>query len=193
MTACDDGMSRAAAFVLTLGFAAISYGAEPIVDNEHVKVWDTAVPLSPSPHDFVAVSLTRKGTADFGHEGDVRGKAGSRTIVIELKGLPVGPLANETGYPLAFPRRHAKKLLENGQVVVWDYVWHPGESTPMHFHDKDAVVVFETTGALKATTVDGTSATTEIRFGEVRFNPRGRIHTEALAKGDAHAVITELK
>ncbi len=186
-------MLKAAVCALTLGFAAMTYGAAPIVDNEHVTVWDTAAPLPPSPHDFVAVSLSRKGTADFGHQGDVPGKTGFRTIVIELKGLPVGPLANETGYPPAFPRRHAKKLLENRQVVVWDYVWHPGESTPMHFHDKDAVVVFEATGALKATTPDDKSAVTEINFGEVRFNPRGRIHTEVLANGEAHAVIAELK
>jgi hypothetical protein len=178
---------------LGLSFAAMTQGAAPIVDNEHVKVWDTAVPLPPSPHDFVAVSLSRKGTAVLGHHGDVPGKTGSRTIVIELKDLPVGPLANESGYPLAFPRRHAKKLLENGQVVVWDYAWHPGESTPMHFHDKDAVVVFEATGALKATTPDGKSAVTEVKFGEVRFNPRGRTHKEILADGEAHAVITELK
>src|ERR1700676_4283038 len=115
---------------LGLSFAAMAQGAAPIVDNEHVKVWDTAVPLPPSPPDFVAVSLSRKGTGALGYRGEVRGKTGGRTIVIELKDLPVGPLANETGYPLAFPRRHAKKLLENGQVVVWDYVWHAGDPTP---------------------------------------------------------------
>jgi hypothetical protein len=178
---------------LGLSFAAISHGAEPIVNNEHATVWDTAVPLPPSSHDFVAISLSKKGTATFGHQGDIPGKVGSRTIVIELKDLPVTPLANESGYPLAFPRKHGKKLLENAQVVVWDYVWHPGEPTPMHFHDKDAVVVYEATGALKATTPDGNSAITEIKFGGVRFNPRGRTHTEILASGEAHAVIAELK
>ena len=116
-----------------------------------------------------------------------------RTIVIELKDLPVTPPANETGYPLAFPRKHAKKLLENAQVVVWDYVWNPGEATPMHFHDKDAVVVFEETGALKSTTPDGKSIVAEFKFGDVRFNPHGRSHSEILASGKAHAVITELK
>jgi hypothetical protein len=189
----DRGMYNSILCMLGLAVAALAHGAEPIVDNEHVTVWDAAAPLSPSRHDFVAVSLSGKGTADFGHQGDTPGKTGSRTIVIELKDLPVGPLANETGYPLAFPRKHAKKLLENAQVVVWDYVWHPGEPTPMHFHDKDAVVVFEATGALKATTPDGKSAVTEFKFGEVRFNPRGRTHTETLSSGQAHAVITELK
>jgi hypothetical protein len=42
-------------------------------------------------------------------------------------------------------------------------------------------------------TPDGKSAVAEIKFGEVRFNPRGRTHTEVLSSGEAHAVITELK
>jgi hypothetical protein len=179
--------------MLGLSVAAIAHGAEPILDNEHVTVWDTTVALPPSPHDFVEVSLSRKGTAKFGHQGDRPGKAGSRTIVIELKDLPVTPLANETGYPLAFPRKHARKLLENAQVVVWDSAWHPGESTPMHFHDKDAVVVFEATGALKSTTPDGKGVITEMQFGNVRFGARNRTHSEVLVSGEAHAVITELK
>ena len=179
--------------MLGLSLAAASHGAEPIVDNEHVTIWDTAVALPPSPHDFVEVSLSRRGTASFGHQGDRPGKTGSRTIVIELKDLPVTPLANETGYPLAFPRKRVRKLLDNAQVVVWDYVWHSGEPTPMHFHDKDAVVVFEATGALKSTTPDGKSVINEHQFGNVRFSVRNRTHSEILVSGKAHAVITELK
>jgi hypothetical protein len=179
--------------MLGLSVAAMARGAEPIVDNEHVTVWDTAAGLPASPHDFVEVSLSRMGTARFGHQGERPGKTGSRTIVIELKDLPVTPLANESGYPLAFPRKHAKKLLENAQVVVWDSDWHPGEPTPMHFHDKDAVVVFEATGALKSTTPDGKSVITEIQFGSVRFSARNRSHSEVLVSGKARAVIAELK
>jgi hypothetical protein len=186
-------MTKSLLCVLCLSFAAMTYGAEPIIDNEHVTVWDTTVALPPLLHDFVEVSLSRKGTSSFRHQGDTPGKTGSRTIVIELKDLPVTPLHNETGYPLAFPRKHVKKLLENTQVVVWDYTWHPSEPTPMHFHDKDAVVVFEATGALKSTTPDGKSVITEIRFGDVRFSPRNRTHSEILVSGKAHAVITELK
>ena len=186
-------MLKATLGFVALSFAALASGAEPVIDNEHVTVWDTAVALPPSPHDFVEVSLSRKGTASFGHQGDTPGKAGSRTIVIELKDLPVTPLANATGYPLAFPRKHARKLLENAEVVVWDYTWRPGEATPMHFHDKDALVVYEATGALKSTTPDGKSVVAEINFSGVRFNPRGRTHTEILVSGKAHAVIAELK
>ena len=179
--------------MLTGSFAAFAENAAPIVENEHVTIWDTSAPLPPSSHDFVAVSLSQKGTARFGYTGEIPGKSDSRIIVIELKDLPVTPLTNETGYPLAFPRKRAKKLLENAQVVVWDYVWRSGEATPMHFHDKDAVVVFEETGALTSTTPDGKSVVADFKFGGVRFNPRGRSHTEMLASGKAHAVITELK
>jgi hypothetical protein len=173
--------------------AELASGPEPIIDNDHVTVRDTMIALPPALHDFVAVSLSRTGTASFGHAGDLPGKAGSRTIVIEIKDLPVIPLANETGYPLAFPRKRARKLLENAQVVVWDYVWHASEPTPMHFHDKEAVVVFEATGALKSTTPDGKSVITENQFGAVKFGPRNRTHSELLVSGEAHAVIIELK
>jgi hypothetical protein len=63
----------------------------------------------------------------------------------------------------------------------------------MHFHDKDAVVVFEAAGALKSVTPDGKNVVNESRFGDVRFSTRNRTHSEILVSGKAHAVITELK
>jgi hypothetical protein len=86
-----------------------------------------------------------------------------------------------------------RKLLENDKVVVWDYAWHPHEPTPMHFHDKDALVVYEATGELQSTTPDGKSTLNKYEFGDIRFNRRDRTHTELLTQGTAHAVITELK
>jgi hypothetical protein len=186
-------MLRIAFAAFTLSVAALSWGAEPVIDNDRVTVWDTTQPLPPAQHDFVAVSLSRKGTAYFGHKGSAPGKAGVRTVVIELKDHALQPLANTTGYPLAFPRPHVRKLLENDKVVVWDYAWRPHEPTPMHFHDKDALVVFEATGALQSTTPDGKSTVNEYKFGDIRFNGRDRTHTELLIRGVEHAVITELK
>jgi len=141
----------------------------------------------------VTVSLVHKGTARFGHRGDAPGKSGLRTVVVELKDHAVPPLANTSGYPLAFPRPHARKLLENDKVVVWDYVWRPHEPSPMHFHDKDTLVVYEATGALQSTTADGKATVNENKFGDIRFNRRDRTHTELLLRGRGHAVITELK
>jgi hypothetical protein len=179
--------------VVALGFAALSYGAEPALDNERVTVWDATGVMPPAQHDFIAVSLSRKGSAFFGRKGDKPGKAGERTVVIELKDHAVPPIANTTGYPLAFPRPHAKKLLENDKVILWDYSWRPHEPSPMHFHDKDTLVVYEATGALQSTTPDGKSVVNENKFGDIRFNRRDRTHTELLLRGQGHAVITELK
>jgi hypothetical protein len=179
--------------VLLLSVASLSFAAQPIIDNERVTVWDTTSPLPPADHDFVAVSLTKKGTAVLDHKGEAPGKAGERTIVIELKDHPVPPLANKTGYPNAFPRPRAKKLLENDRVIVWSYRWNPGEPTPMHFHDKDVVVVYEEDTALKSTTPDGKSVVNEYKDGQVKFNLRDRTHTELLVRGTGSAVMTELK
>jgi hypothetical protein len=184
---------RATALSLAaLSYGAVSYAAEPVIDNDRVTAWIATGVAPPVQHDFVAVSLSRKGTASFGHQGDTPGKAGERTVIVELKGhLP--PLANTSGYPLAFPRPHVKKLFENDQVIVWDYAWRTGQATPMHFHDKDTLVVYEADGALQSTTADGKSTINENKFGDVRFNKRDRVHTELLLRGHAHAVITELK
>jgi hypothetical protein len=186
-------MQRIAFAVLASSVAALSWGAAPALENDRVTVWDTTQPLPPVQHDFVAVSLSRKGTAHFGHAGSAPGKAGARTVVIELKDQALPPLANTTGHPLAFPRPHAKKLLENDRVVVWDYSWRPNEPSPMHFHDKDTLVVYEATGALQSTTPDGKSTVNDNKFGDIRFNRRDRTHTELLIRGTGHAVITELK
>jgi hypothetical protein len=178
---------------ISLGFAAWSFAAEPVIDNERVTVWDTMTALPPAQHDFVAVSLSRKGTAIFGHKGDVPGGTGVRTVVIELKDHALAPIANTSGFPLAFPRPHAKKLLENDRVILWNYVWRPGVPTPMHFHDKDALVVYEAAGALQSTAPNGKSVVTEYKFAQIRFNSRDRVHSELLVRGQGQAVITELK
>jgi hypothetical protein len=186
-------MFKAAYFALALGLATTSYGAEPVLDNERVTVWDTMSSLPPAQHDFVAVSLSHNGTAIFGHKGDVAGKSGTRIVVIELKDRPLPSIANTSGYPLAFPRPNAKKLLENNKVVVWDNVWHPGKPTPMHFHDKDALVVYESTGTLQSTSSDGKQVVGNYTFGQIRFSPRDHTHAEVLMSGQGHAVILELK
>jgi hypothetical protein len=167
--------------------------AEPIIDNERVVVWEATGKLPPAEHDFVAVSLSKKGTAVFGHKGEVPGREGERTVVIELKEHPVAPLVNKSGFPNAFPRPHVKKLFENDRVIVWSYRWNPGEATPMHFHDKDVVVVYQEATALKGTAPDGKSTVNEYSAGQTKFNLRDRTHTETLIRGTGSAVMTELK
>jgi hypothetical protein len=173
-----------------MGVARSSAAAQPPVDNERVFASEVRGAQPPSEHDFVWVSLRHPGAALFGHRGEVPGTDG---VVVELKEHPVEPLTNASPYPLAFPRPGAKKLLENDRVVVWQYTWHVGEPTRMHFHDKDVLVVFEGNGTLNSTTPDGASTVSTYKFGDIRFNRRDRVHTESLDSGALSAVMTELK
>ena len=120
-------------------------------------------------------------------------KMTGRAIVIDLKEHPVPPIENTSGYPVAFPRPGIKKVLENERVIVWDYTWEPNVATPMHFHDKDVVVLFLEDGDLKSTAPDGQSVVNPYTAGTVRFNARNRTHSETLVKGKQRAIITELK
>jgi hypothetical protein len=163
---------------------------KPLIENDRVAVWDVSGPTTAQPFDAVVVSLS--GSAAFLREGSTPNLAG-RSIMIDLKDHPVAPIANASGYPLAFPRPGSKKILENDRVIVWDYSWTPGVATPMHFHDKDTVVVFLDEGDLSSTTPDGKVVVNSYTFGAVRFNLRDRTHTETLVRGKQRAIITELK
>jgi hypothetical protein len=171
----------------------VAQDIQPKIDNERVTVFDAAGTLRPADLDFVVVPLARKGRAEFHHKGDIPGRTGSRAIVIELKNSPSKTYPNNSGYPNAFPRPGVKKLFENERIIVWSYSWKLGEPTPMHFHDKDVVVVFEDDTTLKSTTLDGASVTNHYQAGEVRFNRGDRTHTELLVKDKGSAVMVELK
>jgi hypothetical protein len=185
---------------------------KPVIENERVAVWDVTDSPAVQPLDAVVVSLS--GKAAFVPKGATPHIAGvkiarvksaaqknavagqkntERFIVIDLKDDPVAPIENPTGYPLAFPRPGSKKILENARVIVWDYTWTSGEPTPMHFHDKDVVVIYLDDGDLQSTTPDGQIVMNPYRFGMVKFNLRDRTHTETLIRGKQHAIITELK
>ena len=186
------------ALALLLVAAAAAPAAMPIVDNDRVTVWDVTSgdPAAPKHDgDTVWISLSRPGEVAFKTAGQHFDAAalGGRAIAIDLKNHPVAPLPNTSGYPNAFPRPGVKKLFENSRVVVWDYSWQPRVATPMHFHDKDVVVVYVEAGALKSTTPDGQSTANEFSAGTVRYNTRNRVHTELLTTERARAIITELK
>ena len=186
-----------------IAFMAVSaalYGQElkPAIDNERVTVWDMTWNKGLTPaHDTVVMWIAgpKARTAEFIPKGSSGGKGtkGDRSLIIELKDNPVPPLENKTGYPLAFPRPHVKKLLENDRVIVWSYRWNPGEPTPMHFHDKDVVVVYLEDTALTSTKPDGSKTLNEYKAFDIRFNKRDRTHTELLERGMGSAMMMELK
>ena len=173
-------MSAALLLFVMLFQTGLQPTPKPLIENDRVSVWDVTGATSAQPSDAVIVSLS--GSATLLPKG-APPKIFGRLIVIDLKDHPVPPLANTTGYPLAFPRPGSKKILENARVIVWDYSWTPGVATPMHFHDKDVVVVFLEDGDLKSTTPDGQAVVNPYTTGTVRFNLRDRTHTETLVRG----------
>lgn len=189
--------------VAVIGVAVYGQEAKPVIDNERVRVWDVtwtkgATQPSARDRDVLVMHLTGPdaGTAIFSARGSERitnGDVGTRWLIIALKDHPVPPLENKTGYPPAFPRPHAKKLLENDRVIVWSYRWNPGEPTPMHFHDKDVVVVYVEPTVLTSTTPDGAKTLNEYKAFDIRFNKRDRTHTELLERGTGSAMMMELK
>ena len=180
--------------VIACCLPAIAWSAEkPIIDNDQVTVWETAAELPPAANDFVMVPLANAGTAEIGHKGEVPGAAGSKRVVIEVKTHAPAAIPNKSGYPAAFPRPRVIKLFENDKIVVWAYRWNLGEPTPMHFHDKNVVVVYEDDTALSSTTPDGKVVENDYKSGDVRFNLGNRVHSELLLRGAGSAVMTELK
>jgi len=192
------------AIVTTLSLA-FCFAASPLIDNERARIWDT--PVDRPEFDFVTIYVTG-GALKSGvnrKPGDVvfakKGGGGEplaavdppRTIVIEIKNHPLPPIKNTSGLPQAFPRPGVKKILENDLFTIWDYTWLPGKPTPMHFHDKDAIVTYLETGSIRSTTPDGKSVVSDYSPGMVKYNARDRIHTEELAGGHARAIIVELK
>jgi hypothetical protein len=209
-------------FALALTVPAMGAGDAPVIDNERVTVRDiTLSPGTPGsmerhPNDFVtmflaggqvrttdakgktSVAMHNAGDALFGRKGteekqEAISDSQVRMIVVDLKDHPVPPLANKSGLPPAFPRPGSKKILENDRVIVWNYTWATGVPTPMHYHDKDVVVVYRYDGSLKSTTPSGEVVVNDYKFGTIRFNKADRSHTEELVKGQQSAIMMELK
>lgn len=202
--------------------AAQSGTASPVIDNDQVKVWDVTLkpgkPLAmPHPdHDTVTmffdggkirttyaggktiVASRKFGDAAYDRKGtvekvEVLSEQPMKFFVVELKDHPLPHLQNKSGYSLSFPRPGSTKILENDRVIVWNYTYTPGVPTPMHYHDKDALVVYRYDASVSSTTPDGKAVVNQDKAGQIKFNPRDRSHVEALVNGRESVIVTELK
>jgi|SRR5579871_2439615 len=202
----DDVLKSFLAMAAIVGSSIGARAAQPIIDNERVTVWDAKAtqqdpkPVASHQGPFLTVYLVaaeggkhKKGDVVFAKAGESKFVPGERAMVVELKDHTVPPIPNTSGLPLAFPRPHVKKVLENDRILVWKYAWTPGEPTPMHFHDKDVVIVYLEDTALNSTTPDGKTVLNENKQFQIRFNPRDRAHRELLDHGNGSAIMMELK
>lgn len=187
----------------------------PVIDNAQVIVHDLhLVPGTPGPAlthvgDYVVLHISggrvqsdgktasyAPGSASFAHGGTITETALDapvHEVVVDLKDAPSGSVPNTSGLPNGFPRPGSKKVFENGRVIVWNYAWTPGKPTPMHFHDKNVLVVYGGDGPLKSVSPDGTTVVNHYKAGEIRFNAANRAHYEEVISGAQNAVMMELK
>jgi ketosteroid isomerase-like protein len=144
-------------------------------------------------------SLEEAGAVTSGGKGLLHREEGvsdvaRRAILIELKeGASPPAIEQPKDVPLAWPREGARKVLENDRVIVWDYEFRSGRDMPLHFHDKDTVVVELAPGVLRGYPLEGAPQETTWTGMTARWAPRGRIHREEVVRGNPRVVAVELK
>jgi hypothetical protein len=171
-----------------------------ILENERVVVWrigaDTnrSSPARKPGVPVVLISLVGGAVRfiDATDTSTIRPTSG-QAVLIELKDLVVTPLEAPGGIARAFPRQGAKQIVDNNRVSVWDFTWTKGMKTPMHFHDKDVVAVYLSSGTVRSTPLEGEPKATPKSFGETVFLPRDRTHLEECIDGPRRDIIVELK
>lgn len=202
---------------LLAGLATPALGQPaPRIDNARVTVRDVTLqpgiqgPAISHAGDYVIlyfeggrirsadgkITTRPSGGAMSGHGGSTSDTALDgpvREIVVELKDSPSNTVPNNTGLPPAFPREGSKLILENDRVRVWNYAWHPGKPTPMHFHNTEVVVAYRGNGDVSSTTPDGKTTVNHRRAGDIVFNAANRSHSEALVQGEQSGIMLELK
>jgi quercetin dioxygenase-like cupin family protein len=195
--------------------------AAPVIDNDSVMIADVPLAVSqsapPTPAQFDTVTIfleggviataakgktttaTRKwGDAVFTPRGtgavDTLVSGGpAHEVVIALKDHPASHLPAIPGTPSAFPRPNAVKAFENDRVVVWNFSWTPGQTVPMHQHDKDVVMAFRYDGPIQSTESDGKVNMLPFKKGQITFSKAGRVHAELLAGERQSGIMVELK
>lgn len=85
-----------------------------------------------------------------------------------------------------------KEILRNQHVTITSVELAPGESTPMHRHDRDALTVFVTGGETKNTIEGEKPENDKMEPGTVRFRSGGFAHTRTNEGPDVfRAVVIE--
>jgi uncharacterized RmlC-like cupin family protein len=171
-----------------------------ILENERVAIWKIGADARQSPPArqprFPAVLISLVDGAvrfiDATDTSTIRPESG-QAVLIELKDHLVTPLEAPVTIARAFPRQGAKQIVDNNRVNVWDVTWTKGMKTSVHFHDKDVVVLYLTSGTVRSIPLNGEPTAVPRSSGEAVFLPRGRTHVEECIDGPRRDIIVELK
>jgi len=198
-------------------------GANKVFENEQVIIWDVSwAKGEPTPlheHRFASLAVTVQpgrvksyladgttrvgaseelGSVQFSERGLVHREEGvsdapRRAFVLELKETTAPVDAIPDGAVPAWPREGAKNILENELVVVWDYAFAADHAVPLHYHDKDQIIVSLGVGKIRMIPLDGDPIVSESKGFRAVFIPRGALHREEYLEGAPHAIVVQLK
>ena len=127
------------------------------------------------------------------HKEEGIGEPERHAIMIDLKEYTPAELEPRTDILPAFPLAGAEELIDNPRVSVWSLAMQPGQTIPMHYHDRDLVWVFLEGGTLLSIGEDGQEERTTWAYKDVRFLPRGQAHTVEAVGGSPRMMLYELK
>ena len=87
-----------------------------------------------------------------------------------------------------------KLLFENERVKVWEMDLQPGESSDLHTHTMDYLLVILEGESIDADMPDGTSIHLPVKPGQCIFVPKGNTETAINRSGTRYwEILTELK
>lgn len=192
-----------------------------IIDNDRVSVWDARLitgeqaPKTPDDMDKIIMFIdggdfematacgaiirlpTQPGQAMFvprgRHQPVLVSEGRFQVAIIALKDAPSPSYPNSKSFAPAYPRPGSTRMIATPRATVWRHAWQPGTPTPMHFHDKDAVVAYRHDGSLKRVSPDGTAVITAYKKGDIRFYHGGRSLSEVLTTEQQSALTVELR
>jgi quercetin dioxygenase-like cupin family protein len=93
---------------------------------------------------------------------------------------------------LPTPEKQAKILFENDQVRILQFVYHPGDKSPMHSHP-DNVAIALTDSHVRVIAPDGKVSEASGKAGTAKFRPAFQHSVENIGDKDYEGIIVELK
>ena len=127
------------------------------------------------------------------HVAEVTTETPVGIVEIELKKPGAGKTAATGLDPLNVDRKHYKLEFENDQVRVFRVKIGPRESTPMHEHQLNRIMVYLTDARVRVTTADGKVDTTPHKAGDILQGGAAKHSEENTTDKPVEVIVTELK
>jgi hypothetical protein len=127
------------------------------------------------------------------HSPEVVSNGPFNIVEIELKKPGAGKKILTSIDPVKIDPKHYKVEFENDQVRVIRAHFGPHESTPMHEHTLNRIIVFLTDSNIRVTGADGTAAMTQRKAGEALWSVPAAHKEENLNDAPFEVLAIEIK